>query len=236
MQQWVGCNFGLLNYSSNFSSVFCSRTVVALCDCAATVAISHRDTCHCLSPPPLFIAIAPPPCCPFFYCCRHQSPLCCHCATLRHLLVQRHPSMRWLVLMLGWLLSLHLSSRYCLATCRLVVRLPLNAPPSCLPRLVVTSPCHRHRLSMHQLIVTLPFIAPPFCLPQLIVASTLVTTEPLNTLAGCTLPLIVPPSHLTWLVVASPLITAILAHHDCTTILPSIALSLPLPIAIALPS
>jgi hypothetical protein len=85
------------------------------------------------------------------------------------------------------------------------------------------------------LFVALPFITPPSQWPRLFDASHIVVTPSLNVLAGCTLPFIVPPSCLTRLVVMSPLITATVAHHDHVTILPSIALSLQSPIAIAPP-
>jgi hypothetical protein len=121
--------------------------------------------------------------------------------------------MCWLVVMPGWLSSLHLSLRNCITMCQLVVTLPFGAPPSCLPRLAVASPCRCHCLSMHQLIVTLPLIMPPSHLPQQIFASPLVMTPlALNALAGCTLPLIMPPSHLTRMVVPSPLVAATTAH------------------------
>ncbi len=75
-------------------------------------------------------------------------------------------------------------------------------PPSCLLRLVVASPRHRHCLSTLQLVV-------------LVVASPLVATLSLNELAGSTLPLIMPPSRLTQLVVTSPLVAATIAHRNC---------------------
>ncbi len=174
-------------------AIHCAATVVAHHDCATAVAVSHCDNCCCPSSPPLLIAIARPSRRPL-RCCHLRPPrLRCHRATLHHLLPHRHPSMCRLVVTWGWLSSLHLSLRHCLSSCRLVVTLPLDAPPSCLPQLVVASPHRRHCFSTRQLVVTSPLIAPPSCLSWLVVASPLIATPPLNALAGHALPLIVPP-------------------------------------------
>jgi hypothetical protein len=68
---------------------------------------------------------------------------------------------------------------------RLVITLPLDAPPSSLPRLVVAPPCCCHCLSTRQLVVTLPLIVPPSCLPRLVVPLPIVAPLPLIALAGC---------------------------------------------------
>jgi hypothetical protein len=123
---------------------------------------------------------------PLRCCCHnhHQLQLRCHYATLCHLLMRHYPSTCQLVVTLDWLSLHHLSLFHHLSTCWLVIILPLNAPPSSLPRLVA-SPCRCHCLSTRRLIVTSPLIAPPSCLPRLDVPAPLVAQPPLIMLAGC---------------------------------------------------
>ncbi len=133
-------------------------------------------------PPPLPITIMPLSRRPWCCCCHCPLKLRCYRATLRHLLTCHHPLKCRLVVTMGWLLPHHLLSRHCLLRCRLIVTLPLNAQPSCLPRLVVMSPCRHHCLSMHRLVVASHLILPPSHLPCLVVPSPLVVPPPLNML------------------------------------------------------
>jgi hypothetical protein len=87
--------------------------------------------------------------------------------------------------MLGWLSLRCLSSCHHRSMCQLVIMLPLDAPPSSLPQLVVTSPCRFHCLSTCRLIVPLPLIMPPSCLPRLDSPAPLVAPLPLIVSAGC---------------------------------------------------
>jgi hypothetical protein len=82
---------------------------------------------------------------------------------------------------MDWLSLHHLLLCHHLSRCRLVITLPLNAPPSSLPRLVGRCHC----LSTCQLLVTLPLIGPPSCLPRLVVPAPIVAPPPLIALAGC---------------------------------------------------
>ncbi len=89
----------------------------------------------------------------------------------------------------------------------------VNVPHSCLPRLVVASPCRHHHLSMCQLVVTLPLIAPPSHLPGLVFPSPLVAPPPLN--ASAMLmghPLVCPG----WL--SRHLANATIAHCHCPAV------------------
>ncbi len=117
-------------------------------------------------------------------CCCCPLQLCCHYASLCHLLMLRCPSTCWLVVTFNCLSLRHLLSCHHLSTCRMVITLPLDAPPSSLPRLVVPSPCRCHRLSTRWLVVTSSLIAPPSCLPRLVVPAPIVAPLPLIVLAG----------------------------------------------------
>ncbi len=139
-------------------------------DCVAAVAISNCDTRRCPLLPPFLIAILPPSRRPLRCRRRRPSRLLRHRTTLHQLLTHRRLSTRRLVVTLGWLSSLHLSSRHCLnvpAGCHVASRCATLsfAPAGCRvillppPPLNVPSQCC---LATHR--ATLLFILPGCCI------------------------------------------------------------------------
>ncbi len=97
--------------------------------------------------------------------------------------------------------------------------LPLDAPPSCLPRLVIASLCCLHCLSMCRLIVTSPLIVPPSHLPPLRLSHHPSSHHCLSRhQLAIMLPLVVPPTCLPWLVAASPLNAVTITHCHRPTV------------------